>query len=181
MSIHTDIIGLMAGFFVILAFHSQQPKPLRIFAIGSNILFIVYGALAEVMPVLVLHAILLPLNIIRMIQLSEVSILKSRKWDIYWRSTLGIMLVCVAAVLWATVGIASQMMDATIDPALAELVRTVAGSVFILMFMLRTDRPIAQDLDKGILPLLAFGVFCGCFKSVSFRHLKPLVSLLRSL
>lgn len=174
MGIHADILGLMAGFFVILAFHSHQQKPLRAFAIGSNLLFIAYGVLAGVMPILVLHAILLPLNFVRIYQLSDgyhksgSSLINPGEWSVYWRNLLGIMLVCVAAILWSTVGVASQMMDATIDPALVGLARTVAGCLFILMFMLRTNRSVIQELENGILPLLAFGVFCAMFQICLF-------------
>jgi len=35
---------------------------LRVFAMASNVLFIVYGASANLFPIVVLHAILLPIN-----------------------------------------------------------------------------------------------------------------------
>jgi uncharacterized protein YjiS (DUF1127 family) len=42
--------------------------PLRAVAICSNVLFAGYGALAHIYPVLALHAILLPVNVVRLIQ-----------------------------------------------------------------------------------------------------------------
>lgn len=39
--------------------------PLRMIAIGSNIVFIVYGIAAQLYPILILHSALLPLNIYR--------------------------------------------------------------------------------------------------------------------
>jgi CRP-like cAMP-binding protein len=45
--------------------------PLRIFAIGSNVLFAAYGAFAHIYPVLMLHLILLPVNSIRLIQILQ--------------------------------------------------------------------------------------------------------------
>ncbi len=69
MSNLTDLTGLVAAFFVILAFFSHKPKPLRIFAILSNVLFVSYAADVGLMPVLMLHAVLLPLNVIRLLQL----------------------------------------------------------------------------------------------------------------
>lgn len=67
----TDVIGVLAGFFVILSFYTTHPFQLRVFAIISNILFITFGASAGVMPVFVLHAILLPLNAARLLQLTQ--------------------------------------------------------------------------------------------------------------
>ena len=43
--------------------------PLRGLAIASNILFIVYGAAGQLYPVLLLHALLLPINISKIVQL----------------------------------------------------------------------------------------------------------------
>jgi len=45
--------------------------PLRIFAIGSNVLFAAYGGFAHIYPVLMLHLILLPVNSIRLIQILQ--------------------------------------------------------------------------------------------------------------
>jgi hypothetical protein len=42
--------------------------PLRVVAIGSNVLFATYGALAHIHPVFLLHVVLLPINITRLIQ-----------------------------------------------------------------------------------------------------------------
>lgn len=69
MSNLTDLTGLVAAVFVILAFFSHKPKSLRIYAIFSNLLFVYYAAEVGLMPVLMLHAVLLPLNIIRLFQL----------------------------------------------------------------------------------------------------------------
>ena len=43
--------------------------PLRIMAIGSNVLFASFGAVAHIYPVLVLHVILLPVNVVRLLQI----------------------------------------------------------------------------------------------------------------
>src|SRR5262245_15143760 len=45
--------------------------PLRIIGIGANVSFIIYGALAPIYPVLVLHTILLPLNSLRLYQMLQ--------------------------------------------------------------------------------------------------------------
>ncbi len=63
-----DLIGFAAGGFVTLAFYCRRALPLRLFAITSNVLFVCYAAQAEVLPVLILHLLLLPLNLIRLVQ-----------------------------------------------------------------------------------------------------------------
>lgn len=45
--------------------------PLRIVAIGSNVLFASYGALAHIYPILALHLVLLPVNVARLIQIQR--------------------------------------------------------------------------------------------------------------
>src|SRR5512136_2402821 len=42
--------------------------PLRILALGSNLLFMAYGYVDHLYPVLMLHAILLPVNALRLVQ-----------------------------------------------------------------------------------------------------------------
>lgn len=66
-----DGIGILAGLFVILAFYARTNGRLRVFAIASNVLFIAYAALAGLGPVLLLHAILLPLNLMRLSESKE--------------------------------------------------------------------------------------------------------------
>src|ERR1700744_4115197 len=47
--------------------------PLRIAAIGSNLCFIGFGLAAHVYPVLILHAVLLPLNAVRTVEMVRLS------------------------------------------------------------------------------------------------------------
>ncbi len=61
-----DWIGVAAGVFVVLAFYAKRPMLLRAFAIASNLLFILYAVRVGLWPVLVLHAVLLPLNALRL-------------------------------------------------------------------------------------------------------------------
>ncbi|KQW43412.1 MULTISPECIES: hypothetical protein [unclassified Roseateles] len=61
-----DLIGLLAGGCVLLTFSVRSLRALRAFAIASNLLFIAYGASAELLPILVLHGLLLPLNLLRL-------------------------------------------------------------------------------------------------------------------
>ena len=57
-----DLIGLSAAACVLATFCMQSMLALRVFAIASNVLFIVYGAAADLPPIILLHAILLPIN-----------------------------------------------------------------------------------------------------------------------
>ncbi|MFN0185306.1 MAG: Crp/Fnr family transcriptional regulator [Aquabacterium sp.] len=43
--------------------------PLRFLAVGSNVGFVIYGALFPSLPMMVLHAVLLPINIVRAVQM----------------------------------------------------------------------------------------------------------------
>lgn len=66
-----DLVGILAGVFVILAFYAQAARPLRAYAILSNVLFMIYAVLEALVPVLLLHAILLPLNLARLRQIER--------------------------------------------------------------------------------------------------------------
>jgi len=64
----SEMAGYLASGLVFLTFCMKTIVPLRLLAIASNIVFIVYAVAAGLMPVLLLHAALLPLNIVRTIQ-----------------------------------------------------------------------------------------------------------------
>lgn len=64
-----DLVGYVASGLVLLTFTAKSMLTLRILAILSNFAFIFYGIVDSIVPVLCLHAILLPLNIIRLAQL----------------------------------------------------------------------------------------------------------------
>ncbi len=70
-----DLIGYAASASVLATFCMNTMVPLRVVAICSNILFAIFGALAHVYPVLLLHVILLPVNGVRLRQ----AILRQRK------------------------------------------------------------------------------------------------------
>lgn len=63
-----DVIGFLAAGMTIAAFCCTRMLCLRSAAILANVLFIAYGALLGLMPVLFLHCALLPLNIVRFAQ-----------------------------------------------------------------------------------------------------------------
>jgi hypothetical protein len=62
----SECAGYIASVLVLLTFLMKDMRPLRITAILSNIAFIVYGALHWLPPVLVLHLLLLPVNVLRL-------------------------------------------------------------------------------------------------------------------
>lgn len=64
----TDLLGYAAAGLVLATFSFRSITALRSVAIVSNLLFIAYAAFAHLLPVLVLHALLLPLNLLRLRQ-----------------------------------------------------------------------------------------------------------------
>jgi hypothetical protein len=67
-----DLVGYLAAAMVLVAFCQTQMVPLRIAAIGSNLAFIAYGLALGLRPVWVLHALLLGLNTLRLIEARQV-------------------------------------------------------------------------------------------------------------
>lgn len=65
----TDTLGYAAAFLVLLTFSMKTMVPLRVVGIVSNLFFISYAYYANAQPIMVLHAILLPLNIFRLVQI----------------------------------------------------------------------------------------------------------------
>lgn len=76
-----EILGWAAAGFTLIAFSMRTMLPLRMAAIASNVFFISYGALAGLTPVLVLHVLLLPFNLLRLLELVRTrrSIARARK------------------------------------------------------------------------------------------------------
>jgi hypothetical protein len=66
MASMSDFTGYVASALVLLTFMTKDMRLLRVVAILSNLAFISYGALAWLPPVLGLHLLLLPLNILRL-------------------------------------------------------------------------------------------------------------------
>lgn len=63
-----DINGYAASAAVLATFCMSTMIPLRILALVSNVLFMSYGYFGSLYPVLILHAILFPVNLFRLIQ-----------------------------------------------------------------------------------------------------------------
>ncbi|MEM6614982.1 MAG: cyclic nucleotide-binding domain-containing protein [Pseudomonadota bacterium] len=64
-----QVLGYVAGALVFAAFGMKTMIPLRITAIASNVAFLAYALIEGLTPILVLHGLLLPLNIFRMVEL----------------------------------------------------------------------------------------------------------------
>jgi hypothetical protein len=61
-----ELMGYTAAGLVLATFSVRSMTALRTFAIAGNLMFICYAAFAHLLPVLVLHAVLLPLNLWRL-------------------------------------------------------------------------------------------------------------------
>ena len=70
-----DIIGMLAGLLTIITFVQRQLIPMRCTAISANLCFLTYAHFGHMMPILILHGILLPVNILR---LSEALVLRRK-------------------------------------------------------------------------------------------------------
>jgi hypothetical protein len=64
----TEPIGYLASTLVLATFCMRHMLALRVVAIASNLAFIGYAALTGLHPVLLLHALLLPINVWRLWQ-----------------------------------------------------------------------------------------------------------------
>lgn len=62
----SDLLGYAAASAVLASFMMRSMVLLRLVAILSNVLFLSYGYVAHIYPVLLLHAALLPINIARL-------------------------------------------------------------------------------------------------------------------
>ena len=65
----SDIAGFIASALVLLTFAMRDMRLLRATAICSNVAFIIYSGVNWLLPVLALHVMLLPLNILRLREL----------------------------------------------------------------------------------------------------------------
>jgi len=61
-----DGLGFCASLAVLASFCMTTIGSLRMFALASNVLFSIYGLLAHIYPVVFLHMILLPINLLKL-------------------------------------------------------------------------------------------------------------------
>ncbi len=88
----TEVVGYVAAGLVLLTFSMRTMVHLRAVGILSNVFFIAYGYLGGAYPIMLLHAILLPLNSLRLYQI--VSLLRKVEgasrddFDIEWLKSI---------------------------------------------------------------------------------------------
>jgi hypothetical protein len=63
-----DLLGYAASAAVLTTFCMSTMIPLRVLALASNVLFMAYGYVDHLYPVLILHALLFPVNALRLMQ-----------------------------------------------------------------------------------------------------------------
>jgi hypothetical protein len=61
-----DELGYLAASLVLATFCAKSMVLLRMLAIASNIAFVAYGYFADLLPIFLLHAIMLPMNCVRL-------------------------------------------------------------------------------------------------------------------
>ncbi|MGA8260507.1 MAG: cyclic nucleotide-binding domain-containing protein [Arenicellales bacterium] len=64
-----EVLGYLASGLVFTSFYMKTMIPLRLVAIGSNIAFMSYGFAEGLYPVFILHVLLFPLNVYRLVQI----------------------------------------------------------------------------------------------------------------
>lgn len=62
-------LGYLASVLVFATFYMKTMVPLRCVAMASNVTFLTYGAWLHLWPIVILHAMMLPLNGIRLMQI----------------------------------------------------------------------------------------------------------------
>ena len=68
-----EVLGYAASAAVLATFCMSTMIPLRMLALGSNVLFIAYGYVDHLYPVFMLHAILFPVNALRLVQFQRIA------------------------------------------------------------------------------------------------------------
>ena len=63
-----DIVGFVASALVLATFAMKDMRRLRVMAVLSNLAFMLYGAMSGLLPVRILHLLLLPLNLRRLVE-----------------------------------------------------------------------------------------------------------------
>jgi hypothetical protein len=77
-----ELVGFAAALAVLASFSMSSIISLRSVAVLSNVLFITYGALGHIHPVLLLHAALLPINLIKLHRIARLRQPASRPGEI---------------------------------------------------------------------------------------------------
>jgi hypothetical protein len=62
-----DLAGYIASSLVFLTFYMKGMIPLRLVALCSNVAFLVYAGALHLLPIVILHGALIPVNVHRLI------------------------------------------------------------------------------------------------------------------
>jgi CRP/FNR family cyclic AMP-dependent transcriptional regulator len=68
-----NLVGYAGSSVVLATFCMKTMRPLRILALASNVLFVVYGFFGGIYPVLILHVVLFPINLARLLHLQNLT------------------------------------------------------------------------------------------------------------
>lgn len=66
-----DVFGYLGGLLVFSTFYLKTMIRLRLVAIASNFVFVAYGLMGNLVPILMLHLLLLPLNVWRLVEIKQ--------------------------------------------------------------------------------------------------------------
>jgi hypothetical protein len=66
-----DVMGWLAAALTLLTFSMRAMLALRVVGMAANVAFIGYGICEQLVPVIVLHSLLLPCNMIRTLQILQ--------------------------------------------------------------------------------------------------------------
>ncbi|WP_213737700.1 hypothetical protein [Bradyrhizobium sp. dw_411] len=61
-----DLAGYIASSLVFLTFYMRDMIPLRLVALCSNVAFLVYACTLHLLPIVILHGALIPVNLCRL-------------------------------------------------------------------------------------------------------------------
>ena len=62
-----DLAGYIASSLVFLTFYMKGMIPLRLVALCSNVAFLVYAGTLHLLPIVILHGALIPVNVHRLV------------------------------------------------------------------------------------------------------------------
>ena len=68
-----NVLGMLGVFFCLASFAMKNMLSLRVLALAGNVFFIAYGYVESLLPSIVLNAVLLPLNVARLWEITRLS------------------------------------------------------------------------------------------------------------
>lgn len=68
-----NVLGMLGVFFCLASFAMKNMLSLRVLALAGNVFFIAYGYAESLLPSIVLNAVLLPLNVARLWEITRLS------------------------------------------------------------------------------------------------------------